>query len=471
MSEDKENFTAGVTSTSPKTYKNVLKPISPNINNTTNHKKILEGGEFEDHFNLLHLTQEEIQTQLHDIQVQSKQTSVDLGQLVDRSKNNNQNLNRLLENVVSYSQEVMTEGNATKADMHSILERLDVNDSNNEKIRKLIEERLNISKDNIKDVIQETMSRDADEWKTYVKELETCLTKSSKEGFTSIENDLTKLVESIEEKYTRLESCISTNSNATSKDEQILKTVIDKVAESGAETKDSLHVLSTKQSEVASSLSSATRTINSTMEKIQINIDNIKEKLPPSDLVEQIILRVISELNSVSLDDKSVSILEDIRTKLEDIQSNYIHNDNDNDSTARILAMLSNIDEKRVNQNSELEQRERELEAKIQKLETKYSLLSNSYSTKYEEYKHLEVKYKELVSKIESASIPTVKDGSQMKHIRQFHLENIKEISKEDDGFSINHRKRIASVPTYSNRAQMSSIPEGEFTNNSEDEF
>ncbi|EGW30282.1 uncharacterized protein SPAPADRAFT_52382 [Spathaspora passalidarum NRRL Y-27907] len=79
----------------------------------------------DDHLDLIHTTQEEIQAQLHNIEVQSTQTSVDLAQLFDRSKNNNQNLNRLLENVVAYSKEVMTEGNATKADMNRIFDKLE----------------------------------------------------------------------------------------------------------------------------------------------------------------------------------------------------------------------------------------------------------------------------------------------------------------------------------------------------------
>ncbi|RLV89406.1 hypothetical protein JA1_005184 [Spathaspora sp. JA1] len=101
------------------------------------HKSTLD-----EHLDLIHTTQEEIQTQLHNIEVQSTQTSVDLAQLFDRSKNNNLNLNRLLENVVSYSKEVMTEGNATKADMNRIFEKLETLETSGSEMSKVEFERV-----------------------------------------------------------------------------------------------------------------------------------------------------------------------------------------------------------------------------------------------------------------------------------------------------------------------------------------
>lgn len=69
---------------------------------------------------------EEFKEQLNAIELQTKQTNVDLEQLFDRLKNNNQNLNKLLESIADYSKEVTTEGNATKQDATRILGKLKV---------------------------------------------------------------------------------------------------------------------------------------------------------------------------------------------------------------------------------------------------------------------------------------------------------------------------------------------------------
>lgn len=69
---------------------------------------------------------EELKEQLNAIELQTKQTNVDLEQLFDRLKNNNQNLNKLLESIADYSKEVTTEGNATKNDATRILAKLNV---------------------------------------------------------------------------------------------------------------------------------------------------------------------------------------------------------------------------------------------------------------------------------------------------------------------------------------------------------
>ncbi|KAI5968525.1 hypothetical protein CANMA_002270 [Candida margitis] len=77
------------------------------------------------HFDLIHDTHNELQQQLHRIETSTSQTNVDLEQLYSRSKSNNDNLNKLLRNVVDYSNEVITEGNATKADMSLIIKALE----------------------------------------------------------------------------------------------------------------------------------------------------------------------------------------------------------------------------------------------------------------------------------------------------------------------------------------------------------
>ncbi|KAK6202578.1 uncharacterized protein RJT21DRAFT_20580 [Scheffersomyces amazonensis] len=114
----------------------VLKPISPNkYPNAGGVGKLnfLQSDNIDEHFDHIHSFHGTISEQLYNLEVQSKQTSVDLGQLVDRSKNNNQNLNRLLENIAKYSDEVITEGNATKNDIEKLISKLDEIKGNIEK--------------------------------------------------------------------------------------------------------------------------------------------------------------------------------------------------------------------------------------------------------------------------------------------------------------------------------------------------
>lgn len=77
------------------------------------------------HFELIHESHNELQQQLHRIETSTSQTNVDLEQLYSRLKNNNEHLNKLLKNIVEYSNEVITEGNATKSDMSLIIKELD----------------------------------------------------------------------------------------------------------------------------------------------------------------------------------------------------------------------------------------------------------------------------------------------------------------------------------------------------------
>ncbi|SGZ52103.1 CIC11C00000002114 [Sungouiella intermedia] len=131
---DKENVTTTplkMTSSpsveySPSNPKRALKPISPSKYNTNSVGKLnfLQNDNLDDHFECIHGSHEEIKLLLALIEVQTKQTNDDLEQLFDRLKSNNQNLNKLLESIAAYSEEVTTEGNATKSDVSKILERL-----------------------------------------------------------------------------------------------------------------------------------------------------------------------------------------------------------------------------------------------------------------------------------------------------------------------------------------------------------
>lgn len=67
----------------------------------------------------------DIKTLLETIEAQTKQTGVDVGELWQRSKHNNLSLQRLVAEIAEYSNEVTTEGNATKQDIHDLMAKFD----------------------------------------------------------------------------------------------------------------------------------------------------------------------------------------------------------------------------------------------------------------------------------------------------------------------------------------------------------
>lgn len=151
---DKENATAPTKMASspavehsPSDTRRALKPISPSKYNSNSVGKLnfLQNDNLDDHFECIHGSHEEIKLLLALIEVQTKQTNDDLDQLFDRLKSNNQNLNKVLESIAAYSEEVTTEGNATKSDVSKILERL--NDLNASKLELLISKLLQASSD------------------------------------------------------------------------------------------------------------------------------------------------------------------------------------------------------------------------------------------------------------------------------------------------------------------------------------
>lgn len=108
---------------SPTSAKRALKPVSPNkhSNVTVGRLNFLQNDNIDSHFDHIHAAHEQLKEQVLNIEVQTKQTHVDLEQLFDRLKNNNQNLNKLLASIEEYSREVSTEGSATKSDVARII--------------------------------------------------------------------------------------------------------------------------------------------------------------------------------------------------------------------------------------------------------------------------------------------------------------------------------------------------------------
>lgn len=134
---------------SPSNPKRALKPVSPSKynNNSVGKLNFLQNDNLDNHFDCLHGAHEEMKHLLAVIEEQTKQTNDDLEELFARLKNNNQHLNKLLESIAAYSDEVTTEGNATKSDVSKILERL--GDLSPSKIEQLVQISVKASKDDI----------------------------------------------------------------------------------------------------------------------------------------------------------------------------------------------------------------------------------------------------------------------------------------------------------------------------------
>lgn len=129
--DDKENVPStpvkqhlhSLVENSPSSPKKALKPVSPNKYShlTVGRLSFLQNDSIDSHFDYIHASHEQIQQLMQLIEAQTKQTNLELGQLFDRLKNNNQNLNKLLESISNYSKEVTTEGTATKTDVGNIM--------------------------------------------------------------------------------------------------------------------------------------------------------------------------------------------------------------------------------------------------------------------------------------------------------------------------------------------------------------
>ncbi|EMG45774.1 hypothetical protein G210_4015 [Candida maltosa Xu316] len=363
---DKENIPTTPTrkgenfpSTTTPSHKQVLKPISPN-KNPGGRLSFVESDNLDEHFNLLHTTQEEIQQQLHNIELTSKQTSVDLGQLFDRSKNNNENLNKLLQNVVNYSQEVMTEGNATKADMHKI----------NDCLTKLSE--------------QLDSSKNFEKLKVGINDeglgnIRTAVEEVSTENTNKI-NDIKVEIAKLREILSTDNELMSSQLTKQDTKQEELQRVMEKYFKESQSSQGHNDSNAQELSEIKSEL-----------KKISHDNSVLSEKLPPSDLVHQIISPIVAELKAVSLDEKSVRLLESILEKIDQLDKSHT-NTATHDT---ILTKLEGLEKVQTKSTADLED-------KIHQLEKKYALLCNNYNRKLTDYKNLQSKYQILRDDIEN---------------------------------------------------------------------
>lgn len=416
----------------------MLKPISPNKEkNQIGKLNFLETDNLDEHFELVHTTQEEIRQRLHNIELTSKQTSVDLGQLFDRLKNNNENLNKLLRNVVSYSEEVMTEGNATKADMEKILTRLDklsevrskseslkvgISDSSIEEIREAIGQVFSANQKNHGDADKLTILKEE------VSRIKDIISKHNEVVSSQLKSHDTKQSELVN----HLDSYLQESKGNI----EILHKILSFIETRGSDLQQF-------------------KEINSQLQNLETVSHALQDKLPASDLVNQITSPIIAEIKAMSLDSKYLTSFEGISAAIDKLRETI----EEGPKSEVILEKLEKLAGEKNTSNTLLE-KEQEMENKIRKMEDKYALLSTRYEEKLQQYKDLLIKYQQLQAQIEDTQMPQNNRESKMEKLRNFHKLKIGEIEQSE---FINERKRIASTPVVQTRNI-------QFTNNSDED-
>ncbi|CUM63455.1 uncharacterized protein PRCAT00001030001 [Priceomyces carsonii] len=126
---NKENELAAVANNneerSPSERNNALKSISPNRSQTLVGKlNFLQNDNIDEHFAQIHKTQQVMQQLLGGLESDTRQVALDLSQLCDRLKNNNQYLNKLLQKIAENSGETYETGE-DKKEFIAILEKID----------------------------------------------------------------------------------------------------------------------------------------------------------------------------------------------------------------------------------------------------------------------------------------------------------------------------------------------------------
>lgn len=511
-SNDKENPGTGPSDKydasceySPNASKKALKPISPNKgpNSYVGKLNFLQGDNIDNHFTNIHSSHQQLHQVLHNLEVQTTQTGIDLGQLCDRLKNNNQYLNKLLENITNYSNEVITEGNATKNDITNIISRLDLFNEELKKIR-TSDDSKNLT-DNIREIVRvemgnNTPSSQQDILHKVKEAVSDCL-----EGIP-VNNDFKALAKSINESHT---------------------------------TNDQRH------------------------EKLLNEVLLIQQRVPESDLVRQIVDPIVAELKSVSLDSNSLKLLGDIldilnreketnkatelfqttsTEKLENITKELsTHNESKqaiNDLVRRLDDLhqetqtqnndillqlstgavqsneLSNLQTSMIDVKKALESKDAQiskltklvenqstlindlaskseklytkqnLEKSITNLEHKYDLLCKNYEQKFNDLKLVQSEFKELAENIQNINTDTAKSTDmnkpdkilKLQKIRQLHNSKMSEIQEHNQSNNLKTNKRIMSTPiTHKLRGSNQIFDQineyNESPNNSEEEF
>lgn len=490
---------------SPST-KRVLKPISPNkaANSHVGRLSFLQNDTIDDHFEHLHSSQHDIQQLLLILEAQTKQTGMELGQLVDRLKNNNAHLNKLLQSIAAYSEEVVTEGNATKNDITNIVARLDAfnrhleslnaknSTSDADAFRSLEKGLLDLSRqlgdilnksrlynESIRDdILQNSRASKSDDLKSILSaELSTAAVVQNKlhgevlAQLESLKPHMTEGILSKEDLIAELERARSVTSQEHIKLMDVLQS-----AHEANELSRIADIIARNHSQVLEKHNDASK-----------EFSTIKERLP-SDSIRQIVDPIIAELKAVSLDQKSLRLLEDILSILGNERRSH---ELEQQFQEKSISHLRNIDEKvdlghqellaklnsNIQHNStdgtdelgllrtqianqlmiindlkhyyEDQERSGQLESKVNILEKRYESLCNAYQQKFDEFQDLERKFAQLNSNLSDEGTMSISSDTnpalKMTKIRKLHSYKMGEL--EESGRVEIQKKRILSTP------------------------
>lgn len=448
----------------------ILKSISPNKSSSSVGKlNFLQSDNLDEHFDHIHNSHQVILHQLYNLEVQTKQTHVDLGQLFDRLKNNNQHLNKLLENIANYSTEVITEGNATKLDIKGLTEKLDsLSETQNGKVLLALEKSL-----------------------AEIKTLESLqMLKGSQvepEQIANIESKVTSLSDQLKQLH-------STNKLANDSGIEIKQQICSRIQEQSQILQDKLPELI--YSKIDAKLETKSQNDTKSFDNLLTQLESITNSLPDSDLVRQIIDPIVAELRSVSLDQRSLLLLENILNRLGDKKSeNDLHDEFFLDVRSGLKSIdllitskndqIDSLSKKydaqeraliELRETQKLQRSHDDLELKISQLDSKYQLLTTAYQKKYEDFKNLHQQYKSLESNIERLQIATPPPNKVKKlaKVRQLHESKLNEIYESQYDSKNNANRRFVSSPLILKDRRFNSFEplteQTEITNNSDDE-
>lgn len=196
----------------------------------------LQNDNIDAHFSHIHSTQEELQATLQKLEVQTAQTALDLGQLVDRLKNNNLYLNKLLEGISAKDDE--NSDTIRRSDLEEILKKIEdtqgsqgTYNGSSEKFEELVEEILRAFQQRSGDLIksvEDSKVKITSQFSQMHKDLESTITKSfqaEQERLVSEQQKLSGLTSSLSkqlaEQQTVIQGFISKNQDVNQLESKI----------------------------------------------------------------------------------------------------------------------------------------------------------------------------------------------------------------------------------------------------------
>lgn len=469
MSFNKENMAGEM---SPLSHK-ALKPISPNRAGV-GKLSFLHSDNLDEHLSTIHHTHKDIQDQLYNIEVQTKQTNVDLDQLFDRLKNNNENLNRVLENISNYSKEVITEGNATKKDINNIFTRFDRIDRErltSEVLNSLLTKETEVIKKSIsnipttKDIANVVNSRTTDQ-KSLADQLDKLSTKFdfTKSDIVANLDIQSGTIQDISEAVATLTKSIAEqkNSDLEFKLLQALNLILPKLI--------AIEDLVRKEKGTSDSAKAVEK--NDIIE-LSKNIKALADSRSDINHRKEIVEPIIDEFKSLKLDDKSTLLLEGIFQKLENYKTG---DDNSVNLLNQLLRQLKEKDsqiealEGRVNtlnailleisQRISLQDSIQTLQSKHDVIESKYKMLCNQYQEKYDELVRMQNDFQLLKKTLDADYF------KKIANVKDLHFEQMSKLQSSLDlpkKTASSLSKRIVSTPI--------AMPSLDEVNNSDGEF